>query len=504
MTLVATSLGLFMIKLDATIVNVALPDLQRRFDVGEQALQWVVAAYSLTMAMFMMSGATLADARGRRAAYVGGLVVFSVASLGCGLAPSIPVLALARGLQGVGAAVVSVTSLSLLVAAYPEPAAKAKAIGAWTGISAVGYALGPTVGGLLTGAFGWRSIFLVNPAVGVVAVVLCLAFVAESRDPRARRVDVSGQVLFAAGVGLLTYALVEAPHTGWRSPSMLAVFAVATVVLVAFVRTERRTSEPMMDLGLFSDRVYSVAIFTIFAVMFGVYGTLLVITQYLQNVQGRGPTATGLLMLSMTAPSIVAAPVSGRLTARLGARTPTLWGVASITVGMALLSLTAGGPIAITLVGLALTGVAGSLAVSPATTIGMSAVDPDRSAMGSGIISVQRALGSTAGFAVMGSILAAVVAATLPGALAAELPDRAERAEVVARVVDDANPRAVTSLIGPERPLPATIARVDALEDAAEGSFVTAMRVAWGAGAVVVAAALVAGWVTFPRRRAAA
>jgi EmrB/QacA subfamily drug resistance transporter len=500
-TLVATALGLFMIKLDATVVNVALPDLQAQFRVGEQGLQWVVAAYSLTMGMFVMAGAAFADRRGRRLAYLSGLLVFVAASIACGLAPSVPLLGVARGVQGVGAAVISVASLALLVSAYQGSNAKAKAIGAWTGISAVGYAIGPTVGGILTGAFGWRSIFLVNPVVGAVAVVLTLRFVAESRDPQRRPFDLAGQALFVVAIGLVTYVLVEGPHVGWLSPPMLVLGAAGLAATTAFVVVERRRPEPMMDLGLFGDRVYSVAIYTIFSVMFCVYGTLLIVTQYFQNVRGHGPTLTGVLMISMTAPSIVAAPLAGRMVGRYGARLPTLLGVGSICIGTALLVVSTGGPIVWTLLGLSLTGVAGSLAVAPATAIAMRAVPEARSGMASGIISVQRALGSTAGFAIMGSILAAGVSLALPGALAPDLPDRAERDRVVEVIVEDANPRAVTSLIGPGRPLPREVDRDDRLVDAADEAFVTGLRAAWGLGFLAVAVAFVAGWAVFPRGR---
>lgn len=502
-TLVATALGLFMIKLDATVVNVALPDLQAQFRVGEQGLQWVVAAYSLTMAMFVMAGAALADRRGRRLAYLGGLVVFVAASIGCALAPSVTLLGVARGVQGVGAAVISVASLALLVSAYQGSSAKAKAIGAWTGISAVGYALGPSIGGILTGEFGWRSIFWVNPVVGAVAVLLTVHFVAESRDPHRRPFDLAGQALFIVAIGLVTYVLVEGPHAGWASPSMLVLAAAGAAATTAFVVVERRRAEPMMDLGLFRDRVYSVAIATIFAVMFCVYGTLLIVTQYFQNVRGHGPTLTGVLMISMTAPSIVAAPLAGRMVGRYGARLPTLLGVGSICVGTALLVVSTGGPIVWTLVGLTLTGVAGSLAVAPATAIAMRAVPEDRSGMASGIISVQRALGSTAGFAIMGSVLAAVVSLTLPGALERDLPDRAERDRVVEQIVEDANPRAVTSLIGPGKPLPPEVDRDERLVDAADEAFVAGLRAAWALGFAAVAAVFVAGWIVFPRGRAA-
>lgn len=494
----ATSLGLFMIKLDATVVNVALPDLQTDFGVGEQGLQWVVAAYSLAMCACMMAAAVFADVRGRRRAYLVGVSAFTLASVACGLAPSIDALGLARGVQGTGAAIISVASLSLLVQACRTPAAKARAIGAWTGISAVGYAVGPTVGGVLTTAFGWRSIFLINPAVGVLVIVLTVRFVAESKDPSRRSFDGLGQVLFVGGLGLLTYVLIEAPHTG-ASPTMIVAAGGAVALIGAFIVVEWRRPDAMMDLRLFRDPVYSVAIVTIFAVLFTVYGTLLIVTQYFQNVRGDGPVGTGLLMLSMTAPSVVAAPLAGRATSRYGPRLPTLLGVGAICLGTLVLAVTTGGPVAVTLLGLALTGVAGSLAVAPATTIAMRAVPADRSGMASGIIGVQRALGSTAGYAVMGSVLAAVISVQLPHAFTADLPDRTERTEVVARVVDDANPRAVTSLIGPGKPLPEAIASVDGLLDAADETFVEGMRAAWALGFLVVLATFAACWRVLPR-----
>ncbi len=183
LTLVATSVGLFMIYLDATIVNVALPDIQNEFNAGEQGLQWVVAAYSLTMGMFIMTAATLADQRGRRRAFIAGTFVFAVASAICGAAPNLAMLNVGRGLQGVGAATVNVASLALVSAAFPDPKRKARAIGIWTGIASIGLAIGPTVGGVLTESIGWRSIFFINVVVGAVGIVLVLLFVDESRDP---------------------------------------------------------------------------------------------------------------------------------------------------------------------------------------------------------------------------------------------------------------------------------------------------------------------------------
>jgi EmrB/QacA subfamily drug resistance transporter len=499
LVLVATGLGLFMIFLDATIVNVALPDIQNEFDTGEQGLQWVVAAYSLTMGMFMMSAATLSDARGRRLAYMGGIILFCVASIGCGVAPSLMVLNISRGLQGAGAAIVNVASLALVGAAFTDPAAKAKAIGSWTGIAAVGLAIGPTVGGVLTDAFSWRSIFWVNPVIGAAAIVLTLLFVRESRDPTERRLDWAGQVLFIAGIAAITYALVEGPHSGWTSPLILALLLGSVVIITAFVLVERRVAEPMMDLRVFGDRVYSTAIITIFCVLFGIYGTLLVITQYFQNIRDYSAEDAGFLMISMTLPVIVLSPIAGRLTARGGGRRPTLIGVSLIAAGLAVLAATVGGNLAWTLLGLALIGAAGGLAVTPVTSVAMSSIPDDRSGMASGILSAQRALGSTAGFAIMGSVLAAVVSLTLPDKFEPYLPDEQQREEAVDEVVEDANPRAVAALLGPGKPLSADVKERPELEQAADDAFVEGIRAAVGVALVLVLGALVAGYLIFPK-----
>ena len=504
MVLVATGLGLFMIFLDATIVNVALPDIQNEFDTGEQGLQWVVAAYSLTMGMFMMSAATLADARGRRLAYIGGIVLFCAASIGCGIAPSLMVLNVSRGLQGTGAAIVNVASLALVGAAFTDPAAKAKAIGSWTGIAAVGLAIGPKVGGVLTDEFGWRSIFWVNPVIGVAAVVVTLMFVRESRDPTEHRFDWAGQVLFIAGVAAITYALVEGPHSGWASPLILTLLLGSVVIIAAFVHVELRTTDPMMDVRVFADRIYSTAIITIFCVLFGIYGTLLVITQYFQNIRDYSAEDAGFLMISMTLPVIVLAPIAGRLTGRLGGRRPTLVGVSMIVAGLAVLALTIGGNVGWTLLGLALVGGAGGLAVTPATSVAMTSIPQDRSGMASGILSAQRALGSTAGFAIMGSVLAAVVALTLPGKFEPYLPNEQQRDDAVDEVVDDANPRAVTALIAPGQPLDDDVKEEPELVQASDEAFVDGIRAAIGVALVLVTGTLIAGYVVFPKGERAA
>ena len=498
-TLLATGLGLFMIFLDATIVNVALPDIQSDFHASESGLQWVVAAYSVTMAMFMMSGATFGDIRGRRVAYIVGLVIFCVASAACSLAPSLSSLAVARGVQGVGAAVVNVASLALVGAAFTDPKEKTKAIGTWTGVAAVGLAIGPILGGVLTENIGWRSIFVCNPIVGIIAVVATLRFVDESTDPTPRGYDLPGQALFIVGIGALTFALIQAPEYGWLSAVILGSFVAAVLALATFVWLELRTHDPMMDVHVFRDRVYSAALYTVFAVLFCVYGTLFVITQYFQNVRSYSPETTGLLILAYAVPSLILAPITGHLTAAHGGRGPALAGLGFAALASGILAASNASHLAITLLALAFMGTAAGFGVASTTSIAMVGIPPERSGMASGILSSQRALGSTAGFAIMGSVLAATVSISLPNRLEPLIPDQATRDEVVMEVADEANPQAVTSLIGPGEPLPDDVTEDDEILAETDDAFIAGIRVAMLVGFAVASSALVIAWFTFPR-----
>jgi EmrB/QacA subfamily drug resistance transporter len=500
-TLTATGLGLFMVLLDATIVNVALPDIQHHFAVGESGLQWVAASYSVTMAMFMMTGATFGDLRGRRRAYIVGLVLFCVASAGCGLAPSFAVLVGARAIQGIGAAVVNVSSLALVGAAYPDPLQKARAIGTWTGIAGLGLAIGPTLGGVLTENVGWRSIFLFNPIVGALAVVLTLRFVSESRDPTPRSFDTRGQLLFIVGIGALTFALIQAPQSGWLSALFIGPIIIAAVVLVAFVRAELGSDDPMMEVRLFENKVYTASIYAVFGILFCVYGTLLIVTQYFQNVQRYSPEKAGFLMLAFTLPAVVLAPISGRIATARGARGPALTGIAFTALGAAIFAAHSGSGLAVTLLALLAIGTGAGFGIAAATGAAMGGVPPERSGMASGILSSQRALGSTAGFAIMGSVLAAAVSIGLPHRLEPLIPDQARRDAVVERVVEDANPQAVTSLIGPGRPLPDNVSEDQRVLAETDDAFITGVQVAMLVGFVVALSAFVLGWVAFPRRQ---
>jgi EmrB/QacA subfamily drug resistance transporter len=499
-TLLATGLGLFMIFLDALIVNVGLPAIQADFKVGEEGLQWVVAAYSLGMAVFIMTAATLADLHGRRRWYVIGITVFTLASAACGLAPSLPALNVARGVQGLAAATANVTSLALVSAAFPDPKAKASAIGIWTAIASIGTAVGPTLGGFLVEHLGWRSIFLVNVPVGILVVLLTLRYVNESRDERPREIDLPGQALFMVSVGALAYAVIEGPKSGWTSPAILGLFAVAAAGCAIFIFFEQRKPDPMMDITLFRDPAYALSIGTICSVFFTIYGMLLLTTQFLQNVRGYTPEQTGLMILPFSASITIVSPLVGRVVGRFGTRPPILVGLVSILAGLgALIVAGHGSPVAV-LAGLFLCGAGGALCLTPITTIAMTSVPAQRAGMASGIMSAQRAIGSTVGFAVLGSVLAAWLAATLENDLVSAIADPAERQAVARAIVSSANPRAHVAEIGPRQPIhhpdPATQAAIAAV---AEHDFIQGIRVSLSVAIVLIAVVLVIGWRWFPR-----
>jgi EmrB/QacA subfamily drug resistance transporter len=499
-TLVATGLGLFMIFLDALIVNVALPAIQVRFSVGETGLQWVVAAYGVGMAVFIMTAATLADLHGRRRWYVIGITVFTLASIVCGMAPSLGVLNAARGVQGVAAATANVTSLAIVSAAFPDPKQKAHAIGIWTAIASLGVAVGPTLGGVLVEQFGWRSIFLVNVPVGIVVVLLSMRYVAESRDEHPRHLDLPGQALFMAAVGSLAYAVIDGPKSGWSSPSILGLFAIAAIGGSAFIRAERRSADPMMDISLFRDRTYSLAVVTLFVTLFSVYGMLLLTTQYLQNVRGYSAVQTGLMILPFSVAATVMSPISGLLVGHIGPRRPVLFGLSALALGLLVLAASGSGSAPLVLLGFGMCGIGVGLCVTPATTIAMTSVPPQRAGMASGIMSAQRAIGSTVGYAVLGSVLAAWLAATLDRDLVPVVADAAERQVVASAIVSSANPHAHVAEIVPRHPI---THRDPAIQDAiirvADGDFVQGIRVALGIAVVLLLLVLLAGWKWFPR-----
>jgi EmrB/QacA subfamily drug resistance transporter len=409
-TLGAVAFGLFMIMLDNTVVNVALPSIQRDLGVGLSELQWIVTGYALTFAAFMLTGGKLADHYGRRLIFVVGLAVFTLASLACGLAESGEVLIAARVVQGAGAALMNPATLSIISATFP-PEQRGTAIGIWAGVSALALAIGPLVGGLLTDHLDWSWIFFVNVPVGVIAVAASFLVIEESRDmSEEQRLDVPGQL--AGGVGLfsLTYALIEANTHGWTSAWILGAFAVAAVALGAFVWLERVQRVPMLDLDLFRNRTFAGANAVVLLVALAMFGVFFFVSLYMQNILGFSAVETGAAFLPMTVLIILIAPVAGRTSDRIGSR--WLMTVGMVLVGLQLLYLSRLGideTFWDLLPGLLVGGVGMALVMTPGAAAAVRAVSVDKAGVGSAVLNACRQVGGSMGIAIIGAIMAAEI-----------------------------------------------------------------------------------------------
>jgi EmrB/QacA subfamily drug resistance transporter len=409
-TLGAVAFGLFMIMLDNTVVNVALPSIQRDLGVGLSELQWIVTGYALTFAALMLTGGKLADHYGRRLIFVVGLSVFTLASLGCGLAESGEMLIAARVVQGAGAALMNPSTLSIISATFP-PEQRGMAIGIWAGVSALALAIGPLVGGLLTDHLDWSWIFFVNVPVGVLAVAASFLVIEESRDmSEERRLDLPGQLAGGLGLFALTYALIEANTYGWTSARILAAFAVAAVGLAAFLWLERVQRVPMLDLELFRNRTFAGANSVVLLVALAMFGVFFFVSLYMQNILGFSAVETGAAFLPMTVLIMLVAPIAGKASDRLGSR--WLMTVGMVLVGLQLLYLSRLGideTFWDLLPGLLVGGAGMALVMTPSAAAAVRSVPVDKAGVGSAVLNACRQVGGSLGIAVMGAIMAAEI-----------------------------------------------------------------------------------------------
>ena len=407
-TLGAVSFSLFMIMLDNTIVNVALPSIGRGLQVGVSQLEWVVNAYTLVFAVLMLTGGRLADLYGRRLVFDAGLTLFALSSLACGLAPSASVLIAARGFQGAGGALMMPATLSIISAAFPAEE-RGTAIGIWAGVSGSALAIGPLLGGLLTEHVGWSWIFFVNVPVGAVALVASLVLIVETKSGRIeRRLDLPGLAASAGGLLALVYALIEANTYGWSSPAILGLFATAAVLLTAFVLIERRSSGPMLDLALFGNRTFTGANIAALLVSLAMFGIFFFVSLYMQNVLRYSPVHAGVVFLPMTFLVVVSAPLAGKATDLIGPRWPISLGMSLLAVALVLFSrLGVQAGFLDLLPGMLLGGVGMGVAMGPMTTAALGTVPVAKAGVVSGVLTTSRQVGGTLGIAVMGAIVAA-------------------------------------------------------------------------------------------------
>ena len=409
-TLVAVSFGLFMIMLDNTVVNVALPSIQRDLKVSVSSLEWVVNAYFLTFAVLLLTGGKLADMIGRRWIFTLGLVIFTASSLACGLAASGEMLIAARAVQGVGAAMMNPATLSIITATFP-PRQRGMAMGIWVGVSAVALALGPITGGLLSEHAHWSWIFFINVPIGVLAIVVARLVIQESKDTSPdQRLDLPGLATSGIGLFALTYALIEANTKGWTSAEIIALFVVAVLGFAAFIMLERRQRSPMLDLTLFRNRTFAGANATMALVALSMFGVFFYVSLFVQNVLRFSPVQAGAAFLPMTLCIIFIAPVAGKLSDVVGARWLMSGGMLLVSISLLLFSFLDENSSFWNLLPALLVGGTGmATAMTPTTAAAMSSVPVDKAGVGSGVLNSMRQVGGALGVAIMGAILGSYV-----------------------------------------------------------------------------------------------
>jgi EmrB/QacA subfamily drug resistance transporter len=415
LTLGAVAFGLFMIMLDNTIVNVALPAIQRDLGIGISELEWVFNGYALTFGVLMLTGGKLADLLGRRLIFIVGLVIFTGASFACGMANGPELLIGARVVQGIGAALMNPATLSIITATFP-PRQRGMAIGIWAGVAALALAIGPLVGGLITEHISWHWIFFMNLPVGVLAIIVTRLVVDESRDTSAvQRLDLPGLLASAIGLFALTYALIEANTYGWTSGRILGLFALAVVGLAVFVVLELRQRVPMLDLSLFRNGTFAGANAVMLLVGLAMFGVFFYNSLFIQNIMGYSAVQTGATFLPMTMLIILVAPLAGKYSDRVGSRWLMAAGMVLLSVSLFTFSrLDASSDFWNLLPGLLIGGLGMAFVMTPTTAAAMGSVSVDKAGVGSAVLNSMRQVGGSLGIAVMGAIVASQVDA-VPG-----------------------------------------------------------------------------------------
>ncbi|MFC9929512.1 MFS transporter [Streptomyces sp. NPDC127190] len=401
-------MSLLIVSLDNTVLNVALPSMQRDLHATTAGLQWTIDAYTLVLASLLMLAGSTADRIGRRRVFMAGLVVFSVGSLLCSLAPNLELLIVFRMVQAVGGSMLNPVAMSIITNTFTDARERARAIGAWGAVVGISMAAGPLVGGLLVQSVSWRAIFWINLPVGLAALLLTLRFVPESRAPKARRPDPVGQLLVIALFGALTYAIIEAPSSG---PGTVAPFAaVALAALLALLWYEPRREEPLIDLRFFGSAPFSGATVIAISAFAALGGFLFLSTLYLQNVRGLDALHAGLWMLPMAAPTFLCAPLSGRLVGSRGPRLPLLIAGTAMTASAALFAVFEAETSNVTrLIGYVLFGIGFGFVNAPITNTAVSGMPRAQAGVAAAVASTSRQLGQTLGVAVIGAVLASGV-----------------------------------------------------------------------------------------------
>ncbi|WP_338674599.1 MFS transporter [Streptomyces sp. SCSIO 30461] len=494
-TLLAAYLGLFVVNVNVLITYVGIFDMQLDLGMGESDLQWLVGVYSIGMASATMISATLADAFGSKKVYVVSLVVYVACSLVAAVTSSVLVLVVARGVQGVSAAAVIVTSLALVSRVSATREARTKAVGNWVAVGSVAVAMGPPVGGILVQLMGWRGLFVATVPLCVVVLVITLRWVSKSQYVCIRRFDWTGQFFFVATVASLAFAMIQGPSFGWRSSVTLSLLGLSLLGFLAFVVCESRARHPMLDVSLFRSRLYSLAVATVFFAAFCNEGAFFVVMQYYHSIREYSPVVIGFLVLPFAAGYAAVALRVARLRRRFGLRRLLLSGQAGLLLG--LLAMVFGFPVGkgTVLLGMAVVGMASALVITPVVALVLEVMPPDRSGMASGIVNTQQPLGGAMSFAALGTVMTVWLGVTLGRDIEQVIPDPAESIDASREIILHADPHTHVSMSASGTQIRYFDAR---LADIAERNFIQAGQVSLGVAALVAAVVLAVLFAAFP------
>ncbi|MEP6563045.1 MAG: MFS transporter [Nakamurella sp.] len=416
LTLLAVALATFMTYLDNNIINVAIPAIERDLHLTTSGLEWVVSSYILVFASLLLAGGRLADVWGRKRLFLIGLSIFTGASLVAGFAGNVDVLVISRAVQGLGAALVTPTTLAIISATFTQGRERATAVGIWSGVGALALAVGPLLGGLLSQYLSWGWIFFINVPVGLATLALAAFAIRESREPGApSRIDIPGVITSAAALFALTFALIEGQERGWTSPLILTSFAVAVVLGIVFVQLQTRITDPMVKLSLFRERVFTGGLIALMMWGFGLFGIYFFTSLYLQGVLGFSPTEAGAAFVPMALLMAVGAVISERVSHRLGAHRVVAVAMLLMAAGIASVSLLgADAGFALLMPSFAVIGIGGGLTV-PLTSSVLDAMPRAEAGVASGIFNASREVSGLLGITVIGAVLTSRQAALLTG-----------------------------------------------------------------------------------------
>jgi EmrB/QacA subfamily drug resistance transporter len=397
-------MSLFIVGIDVTIVNIALPSIGRSFGAQVSGLQWTIDAYTLVLASLLMLAGSTADRVGRKRTFVTGLVIFTIGSLLCSLAPGLVWLIIFRMLQAIGGSMLNPVAMSIITNTFTDPRERAQAIGVWGGVIGLSMALGPVLGGLLVGSIGWRSVFWINIPVGLIAAAATLRFVPESRAPHPRRPDPGGQAIIFVMLASLTYAIIEGPGRGWTSPIIVGLFALSVLSVLALLWYEPRREEPLIDLRFFRSVPFSSATVIAVAAFAGLNGFLFLNTIYLQEARGLSAVHAGLYTLPMALITAVCAPISGRIVGARGPRIPLLVAGIGMTVSAVMLTgLETDTSIGLLFLTYVIFGLGFGVVNAPITNAAVSGMPRSQAGVASAVASTSRQIGASLGVAVVGA-----------------------------------------------------------------------------------------------------